>query len=152
MREEDLDRRLDLLLALEQLDTGLVLDPSRAADAAEIQQRRQLACRNLIDELLLVDAAINAGLGFDAVAVDVEIQRVAERAAAYEKLERVMRERGVTIDDLRDLFQRGALAHQYSEERVLSAETVGPPGAALRAWLEVERTRRGVQVMDSACR
>jgi hypothetical protein len=36
-------------------------NPSLAADAQEIQQRRQLACRNLIDEVLLVDAASSAG-------------------------------------------------------------------------------------------
>ena len=151
VREEDVDRRLDLLLALEQLDTGLVLDASRAADTAEIQQRRHLACRNLIDELLLVDAATNAGLEFDAAAVEAEIQRVAERAGSPEQLARDMRQHGVTIDELRNLFQRGALAQQYSEERVLSAETVGPPGEATRAWLELERTRRGVQVIDGAC-
>jgi len=61
LHEDDVDRRLDLPLALEQLDTGLVLEPSLAADAQEIQQRRQLACRNLIDEVLLVDAASSAG-------------------------------------------------------------------------------------------
>jgi len=151
VREEDVDRRLDLLLALEQLDTGLVLDASRAADTAEIQQRRHLACRNLIDELLLVDAATNAGLEFDAAAVEAEIQRVAERAGSPEQLARDMRQHGVKVDDLRNLFQRGALAQQYSEERVLSAETVGPPGEAIRAWLELERTRRGVEVIDGAC-
>jgi hypothetical protein len=151
VREEDVDRRLDLLLALEQMDTGLVLDPNRAADAAEIQQRRQRACRNLLDELLLVDAATNAGLEFDAAAVEAEIQRVAERAAGPEQLERVLRLHGATIDQLRNLFQRGALAHQYSEEHVLSAETVGPPDKAIRAWLDAERTRRSVQVVDGAC-
>jgi hypothetical protein len=63
-----------------------------------------------------------------------------------------MRQRGVTIDHLRNLFQRGAQAQQYSEERVLSVETVGPPGEGIRAWLELERTRRGVHVVDGACR
>jgi hypothetical protein len=151
IREEDIDRRLDLLLAHEQLDTGLVLDPNHTADAAEIQQRRQLACRNLIDELLLVDAATNAGFEFDAAAVEAEIQRVAERAGGNEQLDRHVRRHGVTTDDLRNLFQRGAVAQQYSEERVLSAETVGPPAEAIRAWLELERTRRSVQVIDGAC-
>jgi hypothetical protein len=149
--QEDVDRRLDLLLALEQLDMGLVLDPNRPADAAEIRQRWQLACGNLIDEQLLVDAATNAGFEFDAAAVEAEIQRVAERAGGNEQLEHDMRQHGVTIDALRNLFQLGALAQQYSEERVLSAETVGPPGEAIRAWLDLERTRRGVQVIDGAC-
>jgi hypothetical protein len=151
LREADVDRRLDLLLALEQLDTGPVLDPSRAADAAEIQQRRQLACRNLIDELLLVDAATNAGFEFDAAAVEAEMQRVAERAGGPHQLERDLHQHGVTIDDMRVLFLRGALAQQYGEDRVLSAETVGPPEEAIRAWLDAERTRRGVRVVDSAC-
>jgi hypothetical protein len=90
-------------------------------------------------------------LEFDAAAVEAEIQRAAERAGGHEQLERDLHQRGVTMDDLRNLFKRGALAQQYSEERVLSAETVGPPGAAIRAWLELERTRRGVQVIDGAC-
>jgi hypothetical protein len=90
-------------------------------------------------------------LEFDAAAVEAEIQRAAERAGRHEQLERDLHQRGVTMDDLRNLFKRGALAQQYSEERVLSAETVGPPGAAIRAWLELERTRRGVQVIDGAC-
>lgn len=57
VREEDVERRTDLVLALEELDTRLVLDPSRVTDAAEIDQSRQHACRNLIDERWLVDAA-----------------------------------------------------------------------------------------------
>lgn len=152
VREEDVERRTDLIFALEELDTGLVLDPSRVTDAAEIDQRRQLACRNLIDERLLVDAATTARLESDSTAVEAEIMRVAQRAGGLEALERELRGHGVTIDHFRNLFRRGALAQQYSEERVLSAETVGPPGEAIRAWLDAERARRGVQVVEGVCR
>jgi hypothetical protein len=152
VREEDVERRADLLLALEQLDTGLVLDPSRSTDAAEIDQRRTLACRNLIDEQLLVDAATAAGFQPDTAAVEAEIERVTERAGGPEALERVLQTHGVSIDDVRNLFQRGAVAQQYSEDRVLSAETVGPPAQAIRVWLDAERTRRRVvQFVDNAC-
>lgn len=77
---------------------------------------------------------------------------MAERAGGLEALESKSHGHGVTIDDLRNLFRRGALAQQYSEERVLSAEIVGPPEGAIRAWLDAERTRRGVQVVEGACR
>jgi hypothetical protein len=33
--EGDIDRRIGLVLALEQLDTGLILDPNRSTDAAK---------------------------------------------------------------------------------------------------------------------
>jgi len=101
---------------------------------------------------LLVDATTAAGLQSDSTAVEAEIKRVAERAGGLEALERELRGHGVTIDDLRSLFRRGALAQQYSEERVLSAETVGPPEEAIRTWLDAERTRRSVQVVEGACR
>lgn len=149
--EQDLARRTDLLLALEQLDSGLVLDPSRSTDSAEIEQRRKFACGNLVDESLLVDAATAAGLQPDGAAIDAEIDRVTERAGGPEALGGVLNDHGVSVDDLRDLFQRGAVTQQYSEERVLSAETVGPPEDAIRGWLVRERTRRGVQVVDPSC-
>jgi len=98
-----------------------------------------------------VDAASAAGFQPDSAGVEAEIERVTERAGGPAVLEPVLHDHGVSIDDLRNLFQRGAFARQYSEERVLSADTVGPPEEAIRAWLDAERVRRGIQVVDGTC-
>jgi hypothetical protein len=149
--ERYVQRREDLLLALEQLDTGLVLDPARTSDAGEIQRRRAFACRNLIDEQLLLDAGTAAGLQPDRAGVEAEIDRITERAGGPDALHRLLQSHGASLDELRDLFQRAAVAQQYSEQRVLSADTVGPPDQAIHAWLDAERTGRSVQVLDSTC-
>jgi len=79
------------------------------------------------------------------------MERVTERAGGREALERILRDRGVSRDELRILFRRGEFGQRFSEERVLSAETLGPPDQAIRAWLDAERPRRNLQVLDSRC-
>lgn len=118
------------------------------ADRTELAERRRHALRALVDEVLLVDAATAQGLTIPDAEVVAEVERVAGTAGDVDGLARELGRHGVTTDELRVVFRRGALARRYAEERVLSAETVGPPDQAIRAWLDAERTRRRVEVLD----
>jgi hypothetical protein len=53
-----------------------------------------------VDELLLVDAATAAGLQPGAAAIEPEIDRVTGRAGGHEALGRLLRDHGVSSDDL----------------------------------------------------
>lgn len=143
-RGADLDQRLDVVLAIDRLTTGRVLDPARPADQAEIADRRTYALGNLIDEFLLVDAADRAQVSAPEAEVEAEVARLSTAAGGASDLPRELAAHGVTPADVRQVFTRGAIARTFIDEHVLSAQTVGPPDQAVRAWLDAERVRRTV--------
>jgi len=143
-RGADLDHRLDVVLAIDRLTTGRVLDPTRPADQAEIADRRTYALGNLIDEFLLVEAADRAQVSAPETQVEAEVARLSTAAGGASDLARELAAHGVTPADVRQVFTRGAIARTFIDEHVLSARTVGPPDQAVRAWLDAELARRGV--------
>jgi len=143
-RGADLDHRLDVVLAIDRLTTGRILDPARPADQAEIADQRTYALGNLIDEFLLVEAADRAQISAPETQVEAEFARLSTAAGGASDLTRELAAHGVTPADVRQVFTRGATARTFIDEHVLSARTVGPPDQAVRAWLDAERARREV--------
>jgi hypothetical protein len=68
---------------------------------------------------------LNAALTCFFALEQLDIERVTERAGGAAALQRVLHDHGVSID--------------------------GPPEDAIRAWLDAERTRHGVQIVDGDC-
>lgn len=147
MRE--VNHRVDVLLALDQLDSGAVLDPLRSADQAELKQRQQYALDDLINGRLLADAARAANLKPDSTSVEHALVTLASEAGGSDALAAELAKHGVTIDDVRALAEEQSLAGTYADQTIAPNADSTTIQNKVGKWLDAERARRGVKVLPT---
>ncbi|MBI4214001.1 MAG: redoxin domain-containing protein [Chloroflexi bacterium] len=141
----EVDRRLDLQLALERARTGEILDLGLAEGRLELERRRAHVLEEIIDEELLTRAARAAGMSDPTPSeVEAEVARMAAAAGGQAEFSRGLEPHGVTLNDLREVFPLGMLADRFIDQRLLTADAVGSPGEITRRWLASQRTMFGL--------
>ena len=148
IRMGELNHRVDVLLALDRLHSGVVLDPARQVDQAELQQRQSHDVMTLIDEALLAEAAGKSGLRVDPDAIDQEMARLTTQGGGGDSLAAELATHGVVVEDVRALFERGFLANAYVDQVILPNAQDDSPRDPLRVWLNAERLRRNVKILQ----
>lgn len=148
IRMGDLNHRVDVLLALDRLHSGVVLDPTRPADRAELEQRQSQALMTLIDETLLAETAGKSGIRVDPDAIDQEMARLTTQAGGSDALAAELATHVVMVEDVRALFEKGFLANAYVDQVILPNVQCDSPGDPVRVWLSAERLRRGVKILQ----
>ncbi|MBI3969027.1 MAG: redoxin domain-containing protein [Chloroflexi bacterium] len=134
----DVDRRLDLDLALDRLESGA--QPDLSSDG-ELRRTRVEVLQSLVEEELLVRAARAAGLTVPSAEVDEEVERLGSNLARSRyDFSRELGRNGVTVDFLREVLERGLLANRFVDAKILSA-TSPDPRTAFNEWLKAELER-----------
>ncbi len=104
-------------------------EEDRSLSSEEMQQAREAALRQLIDERLVVQAARQAKIQVSDEEIDGRFHQVRDRFGTPEAFEQELAKQGMTRQDLLTRFHEQLMARRLIEQQVRSKITVGPTEA-----------------------
>jgi len=138
---DDLEREIGVGRALYRASKGEA--PGKVDEAAVIRQ--------LVDDLLVLRAAKEAGISVTEAEVTAAVQQVLRSQGITEQaLQTALETEGVTMQDLRDVVRRALLVDRYVRQYIAVDMPPEEASVALTRWLETQRVESKAHMQQIA--
>jgi hypothetical protein len=141
------NRRLDLELALAVVRGGLVADLTQPDQRDELAQQQRAVAERLVDERVIAARSAAAGITISNDEIDVDLAQTAQEAGmSVEQLASQLRAHGSDIAVLAEAQEAMRLIGRFTAERILTGATEEQI-SDLDEWLAVARQRANARVL-----
>src|SRR5690349_7534023 len=93
---------------------------------AKLNEARQKLLNQLIEDKLVVQAAVKAGVQVDAAEVDKGLEEFKKRFPSQTAMEDLLKEQGITMGDLRKRLEKQAMMREMHDMEIRSKVVISP--------------------------